>query len=383
MVKFRFSIILLCVLLPPLFYVFTVQLLESHSARRIQAGLEEVYLGDIQPLLDGSRRIQVAINENVDAFLKRNRWIAWGAKAIVSVRTADNTLLYPLSDPHGAVLSAVRAQPMEVAVENYRLLNEKPTVILEWRLPHNCPITNTVLAFYTFIGIGLLYLYYRHWKSYYQREMESNSHARRQLIQKGEGYEQQLIALQKDRARLDQEMRQAHQKLTFTKHQAETSQEKMIEEIIALEEEIAVKVALQNQQQASMDELQHKLGQLESQLQKEQLRKSKSSNGVQKRFAALYKNLEITEKAMDGYLDLTEDMKIKCEEIIRQLDVDSSKLPIKRKVFGKKNRETVFEVAFGYRGRLYYLPRENKKYALLAVGTKNSQQQDLEYLNRL
>jgi hypothetical protein len=383
MVKFRFSIILLCVLLPPLFYVFTVQLLESYSAHSTQAGLEEVYLGDIQPLLDGSRRIQVAINENVDAFLRRNRWIAWGAKAIVSVRTADNTLLYPLNDPHSAVLSAMRAQPMEVAVENYRLLNEKPTVALEWRLPHNCPITNTILAFYTFSAIGLLYLYYRHWKGYYKREMESHNLAQRQLAQRGESYEQQLKAMAEDRARLDQEVRQAQEKLTHTKHQADTSQEKMIEEIIALEEELAAKVALQNQQQTSMGELRHKLEQLESQLQKEQARKSKPSNGVQKRFATLYKNLEITEKAIDGYLNLTEDMKIKCEEVIHQLDADSSKLTIKRKVFGKKNRETVFEVVFGYRGRLYYLPTENKKNALLAVGTKNSQQQDLEYLNRL
>jgi len=383
MVKFRFSILLACVLLPPLLYVFTVQMLEAHGAGRVQSGLERAYLGDIEALLEGTKRVQTAITENVDAFLKHNRWIAWGAKAIVSVRTEDNLLLYPLSDLPDTAGMGMGAQPYEIAADNYRLLNQKPVVALEFRLPHNCPITNAVLAVYTLLAIGLLYFYYRHWRGRYQHELESQSRAQYQLSQKGRQYEQQLQTIEGDRIRLDQEVRQVREKLAIAKHQSETSQEKMIEEIVALEEEIASKEALQNQQQAGLSALQQKIEQLELQLRKEQGRRSKSSNGAHKRLSTLYKNLEINERAVEGYLNLTEDMKLKCEEVIHQLDADSSKLSIKRKVFGRKNRETVFEVVFGYRGRLYFLPKENKKYVLLTIGTKNSQQQDLEYLDRI
>jgi hypothetical protein len=93
MIKFKFSILLLCVILPPLLYTAAVQLVEQYARHRVQTQLEKTYIGDIHPLLNGSQRIQTAIQHNVDAFLKHNRWIDWGAKAVVTVRTRDNTPL--------------------------------------------------------------------------------------------------------------------------------------------------------------------------------------------------------------------------------------------------------------------------------------------------
>lgn len=383
MIKFRFSIVVICVLLPPLFYMFSVQLLERFCAARVQSGLEEVYLGNVESLLNGTQAIRSVINRNVDAFLKQSGWIAWGARAVVTVRTADNTLLYPLNELQDFENAGIGPPPMETAAENYRLLNEKPAVILELRLPNNSPITNAVLGFYTFAGIGLLFLYYRHWKGQFQKEIASQELARQELAQKSVQYEQQLHRMEDDRLRLDHEVRRLQGKLANTLRQTESSEEEMMEEIIALEEEIAAKLDLQKHQQDGLAELQEKIDRLEAQLQKEQARKTKSSDAVQKRLSTLYKNIEVTQRAVRGYLDLTEDMKIKCEEVIHQLDADPTKVLIKRKVFGKKNRETVFEVVFGYKGRLYFLPKETNKNALLAIGTKNSQPQDLAFLDRI
>jgi hypothetical protein len=76
-------------------------------------------------------------------------------------------------------------------------------------------------------------------------------------------------------------------------------------------------------------------------------------------------------------------MRIKGEEVIHQLNEDPSLVTIKRKVFGKKGRQTVLEVVYGYKGRLYFRKTGEGRIEVLAVGTKNSQQKDLEFLNNL
>jgi hypothetical protein len=383
MVKFRFSIILLCVLLPPLFYVATVQLVEQYAANRVLSGLESTYLGDIQPLLGGQMRIQTAIHRNVDRFLAESRWVAWGAKASVTIKTDGNTLLYPVSDMPPDAGDRFDMQPLQIGLENFRMLNDNPTVVLDFRLPHNSPLTNSFLVIYISLALGLLLFYYRHWRIQYQRALENQADIQLRLTLQGRKYLEQLKTMEDDRARLSREVQVAEHKLLETRRQAETNEEEILEELVALEQDMAEKVALQNKHQKSVAELQQKIETLEYQLQNEQSRKIKSSQMLQKRLAALYKQVEMSDRAISGYLDLTEDLKIRCEEVIHQLDADPSKLTIKRKVFGKKNRETVLEVVFAYKGRLYFLSKEGKKSVVLTIGTKNSQQQDLEYLNRL
>ena len=80
---------------------------------------------------------------------------------------------------------------------------------------------------------------------------------------------------------------------------------------------------------------------------------------------------------------MPENLKIKVEEIIHQLNDDPSKVPIKRKVFGRKNRQTVLEVVFGYKGRLYYRKTKEQRIEVLTIGTKNNQMRDLEFLRGL
>ena len=76
-------------------------------------------------------------------------------------------------------------------------------------------------------------------------------------------------------------------------------------------------------------------------------------------------------------------MKIKSEEIIHKLNANPDTVPIKRKVFGKKNRKTVQEVMFAYKGRLYYRKTKDSNLEILAIGTKNTQAKDLEFLDSI
>ena len=74
---------------------------------------------------------------------------------------------------------------------------------------------------------------------------------------------------------------------------------------------------------------------------------------------------------------------MKAEEVIHQLNEDPGLVRIKRKVFGHKGHETVLEVLFGYKGRLYFRNDKDKGIEVLAIGTKNTQARELEFLARL
>ena len=66
-----------------------------------------------------------------------------------------------------------------------------------------------------------------------------------------------------------------------------------------------------------------------------------------------------------------------------QLNEDPALVRVKRKVFGGKGQKTVLEVIFGYKGRLYFRNTKEKGIEVLAIGTKNTQARELEFLARL
>ena len=76
-------------------------------------------------------------------------------------------------------------------------------------------------------------------------------------------------------------------------------------------------------------------------------------------------------------------MQIKAEEVIHQLDAQADDVPVKRKLFRGKGKETVFEIVFAHKGRLYFRRTKTRKVDILAIGTKNTQEKDLLYLDRI
>jgi len=93
----------------------------------------------------------------------------------------------------------------------------------------------------------------------------------------------------------------------------------------------------------------------------------------------------MNKKAIEGLLDLDDDdMQLKAEEVVHQLNDDPSGVLVKRKVFtGKKNKTASFEVLFAYNGRLYFRNIEGNRIEVLVIGTKNSQDKDMEFLHSI
>ena len=137
---------------------------------------------------------------------------------------------------------------------------------------------------------------------------------------------------------------------------------------------------MQAEQTGEIENLRTKITQQEKGRHKQEKQKNKTAESTKKRFNTLYKNLRINERAIYAFVELNEEMKIKAEEVIHQLNDDPSVVTIKRKVFGGKGQKTVFEVVFAYKGRLYFRNLKNRQVEVLAVGTKNTQARELEFL---
>ena len=102
-----------------------------------------------------------------------------------------------------------------------------------------------------------------------------------------------------------------------------------------------------------------------------------------KRFKTLYKNIEIHSRAVEGFLNLESDLQLRAEELIHNMNEDSNRLTVRRKVFFKKGALSAFESEFAYRGRIYWKQGADGKAQILVIGTKNTQTKDLAYLESL
>ena len=376
------KILILCILLPPVLYIFSVQSLERHLKSRYANEIEDSYLEDTRPLFEGSIRLQDAINSNINRYLQSKALIPLGVKVAITVTSKQNRILYP------AVVDAKEASllpndAMQIASDNYKLMNEGLAVNVDLVLEHNTLLTNAILGFYIFASILVLSFYY--WtgvKKARQEETEKNSELYR-LKEIEINHADNLKNLMKDKKNLISEIKKIKKQLKKENINARKNEDEMIKEIVALEEKINNKISLLNDRQEEIDALKEKIKLFEKEARKESKQKTKIYNSVRKRFKTLYKNISIDKRAIIGFLDLTEDMKIKSEEIIHKLNENPKLVPIKRKVFSKKGRTTVQEVIFAYNGRLYFRASKNSRIEVLTIGTKNTQIKDLEYLDNV
>ena len=112
--------------------------------------------------------------------------------------------------------------------------------------------------------------------------------------------------------------------------------------------------------------------------------KARAAEQIGRRLRTLYKNLEIDDRAVHDLVALRDEtMKLKAEEGIKRLADEQENAGIRRKVGGLPPQLSIFELGFAGKGRLYYTRGRSKRHRILAVGAKNTQKTDLEYLSRL
>jgi hypothetical protein len=369
-----------CILLPPVLYLLTVLVLERQIEEHLARQIAQIYTGDPQALLDGSIRLEDAFEANINRYLAASFLTRYGFAVRVSVTTRSGKMLYPSPlEP----IEAGHADPRKVAVENYALLSEGLTVHVESRLEHNRVISNAILATYISAALAVLLLYYRSAGRHMSREECERRREFDRLVQREKEGAVRLSELQLERERLRGDFERLKIAMERERLRAERNEDDLITEIETLEGKLAENLGLQDGQKAEIQAFKERIALLEKEQRREEKGRQKASAAFQKRFATLYKNIVVNERAVDGFLDLNEDMRLKAEEVIHLLDTNPDLVTIKRKVFGKKNRETVLEVVFAYKGRLYFRKGADRRVEIAAIGTKNSQERELEFLASL
>jgi len=375
-----FKILALCILLPPILYIIAALVIERYIHDRYAREIEETYIGDPQPLLQGSLLLKRAISQNIDHFLQSKALIPLGIRVDVSVTTQNGQILYPAAfEP--ADRSPLISDPAALAAENFKLMNEGIAIDVATRFEHNRLLSNTILISSILLSLLILLFHYRSAARKAAIEDREKSRELDRLRKLETENIRQLEALAQERENLQSELNVLKEIFSDEQKKAGRNEDDLIEEIESLEKKLERNLALQDSQGQEIAALKEKIGRHAKGRRPE--RKAKAGDSLKKRFNVLYKNLTISDRAISGYLDLNEELKLKAEEIIHQLNSDPAAVTIKRKVFGGKGQKTVLEVIFGYKGRLYFRNTKDQRVEVLAIGTKNTQARELEFLAKL
>lgn len=378
---FPFKILILCVLLPPVVYVFSIQLLEKTLQARYDEILATVYIGDTRPLFDGSVRIQDAVRKNVNAFIASLKLRAWGVHVNVTVKTKNGIYLYPDTyDEPKPDLSELDS--IAVARENFKILNDGLIKVVDVEIEHNTLISNLILFSCLTVALFTLFIFYQRGLKKVNEEESVMQEIIDGLANERQKSQSELEQLESQRILLSKKIDMMKSELDHERQKASATEDEMMDELLELEKKISENIAQQDQQSLEINDLKEKIKQYEKENEAKNRQLLKGVDAVRKRFNALYKNINIHDKAIEGLLELTEEMKIKAEEVVHQLNEDANSVQIKRKVFGKKNRETVFEVIFAYKGRLYFKKISGNRVEVLVIGTKLTQNKDLAFLDK-
>ena len=380
---FSFKILLLCTLLPPLLYIFTIQAIEAHLQKRYTREIENRYLGDTRVLLDGAIRLKDAVNENIDRILTGKQLTTLGLALKVTVVTKGGVLLYPAAFSQEQD-SPVQSDAATVAAENFALLNEGLELSVETRIEHLAVLPLVILAIYVFTAVAALYFHYRSVSSRLLSEEQQREEEIERLRIQEQATARAVEDIRLHREKISADLQHLKSELSDEKVKASRNEDELIDEIDGLEKQLQENLDQQVQQLQEIEDLKEQMQQYEKGRRKEEKQKTRAEQAAAKRFNAIYKNITIKDRAVDGFVELKEELKIKAEEVIHQLNEDPGQVIVKRKVFmGKRDKKSIMEVIFGYKGRLYFQTAGDGHVEVLAIGTKNTQARELEYLNKL
>jgi signal transduction histidine kinase len=191
----------------------------------------------------------------------------------------------------------------------------------------------------------------------------------------------EISSLQEERESLQQKLRElAQREAEVREHGSQPSE---------LEQE---RQALEDLLEEAVDDLNHKEDEIRG-LNERLKRASKTAPAdaqgrpaeqLARRLHTLYRNLEVDQRAIQDIVALREEtLKLRAEEGLKKLDDDPGTAGVRRKVGGLPARLAIFELGFAGKRRIYYMRGTQRTYRVLAIGAKNSQKTDLEYLSRL
>jgi len=401
-----FRILFICIFLPPIMYIFSIQILEEYLQDKRTKELMNTIIQDYEALYDGRHSIKEEINTNIERYLGKDTLRNLGVITKILVTTRKGKLLYPYYYEEGAMDfnknrefdSYVNGSfnYIKVAEKNFQMLNEGLTLSADVKVEHNSWLTNSILILYLFSSILILYWYYnkrvKEWVVTRENEQKridllsmrlaETEKSLEELSKNEEDYISKIQRIKQDKDDLESDIVHLMDEVEIQKKKSLEIDE-ILEEMEKLEEQASKNIALKEEKEREITQLREEIAQLERLEKQGAKRRKKDIESIKKRFSVIYKNLIFHKKAFEGYLLLTQDFQLKAEEIIHRLNEDDSLVNIKRKFFSKKGKINIFEVIFSYSGRIYFKKRDSKKMEIVAIGTKNTQAQDITFIENM
>lgn len=356
--------------MPPVLYLLSVSTLETYLNDKYERELTNIYLSDMNDLLNGLTSIKDAIDTSITTYLQNNIFIKLGGQINVHVTTNQGNILYPATYQNSA-FDNFSTDPATQAEKNFDILNEGVSLNVNVKILHYSFIAIALLLFYILVFLTGLYGYYRKISAKIQLDELRKSTELDRMHELQNEKLQEIDRLSKERKLLLSDYDQLKSTLKKEKSQADKTEEDLFEEIEALENKLN-----------ESDRLKKKIQELEKSQNHLTRQKDKTVEKLGKRFKALYKNIEITSRALAALTDMTDEMSLKAEELIHQLNDDPALVTVKRKVFSKKGKTTSFEVIFAYNGRLYFRKTNGNRIKIPIIGSKNTQAKDLLFLEK-
>ncbi|KFO68726.1 hypothetical protein ER57_02075 [Smithella sp. SCADC] len=388
-----FRTFLICILLPPAFYLLTLQGLEIFFHHKWSAELREAIVSDTRPMMEGKTRIE----DDIAGIIGRHRDTSYGIKAGIQaeifVMTRTNRLLYPQSNfqkagRFGPYIDHKKKNPASpedmarIAENNQRTLQEGIQLVLNVSIPRNSWLSIGILTVYIMLFVFLPYRAYL-LKTKEARELKISKQNAIEAANKKLTDAQEKLAEVSAREMKDQsEITQLKADLDLAGTKVRATENEALAELEILDLDLQKNIKLKEELETEVRRLEKELRKIESSpitINKQQ----KEIIDTTKRFKTLYKNLEISSRAIDGFIDLETNLQLQSEELIHTINEDGSKVPVKRKVYTRKGALPVFECEFGRSGRIYWSTGSGGKRQVWVIGTKNTQNKDLAYIDKL
>ncbi len=386
MKNFPFKILFLCIFLPPVCYVLTLDGLERYLGKGETERVQELMVQDQQALYEGRHTIKEDINRNIGRYLTRDFKHKIGIKTEVLVKTRDDRILYPsqtkldttspFQEERGFAETGLESlRYTEVASENYRILNEGLVLDVNLQIGQNTWLSNSILIGYIFLSLVVLQAFVRRGI----RHTEKAEEEQKRLVQNLSGQLNQAEEKLKEVEARESEYVERVSALRKDKDELARDVDGLLEELESQEAGLKEQKRIKEEMAGQVAQLKEDLDRLAQQSRKIK----KTVVATRKRFGVLYRNLLFTDRALEGFLSLTDEFQLRAEETIHKLNDDESAVTVKRKVFGKGGKMDFLEVTFAYSGRLYYQKDSQTRKMIVAIGTKNTQEKDLAYLGSI
>ncbi|BCS97080.1 hypothetical protein DSLASN_27120 [Desulfoluna limicola] len=348
----------------------------SSFTRYHQNKLESKLLQGEHSVLDGDIGVKDLIRENISRYLEDHFSLRLFSAVNIKVFTSSGELVYPVPSP----LALTFASQQQIASENYRLLEAGLAVVVTLYTQPDAPLSVGALFLFTGLALGGLNRVYRRQVAHVSSERRERELTIASLTDGEKLAGLELEALNHRQETLLQNLEKARKGLV----ESNESQSELLDEIECLEELLEENEEKLVIQKSEIEMLTKMLCEPRAIMDKKPgKRKNREKESTAKRLKVLYKHLRVHDRALKGFLDLEEGMRLKCEEVIHQLNGDPDCVTVKRKVFGGRGIDTFFEAEFAYKGRIYFTRHSGGVVEVVAIGTKNSQASELGFLHRI